>query len=108
MHHSEIRTYCKYTFSKISANVISLCDVGIEYDFLSAENNEWKGHIVTNPPYKYAKEFIEKAISIIPEGCLVAMFLPIRYTEGKARKKLFQAHPPKTVYISSSRLYLLT
>jgi hypothetical protein len=77
---------------------------GNEYDFLSAENQEWKGHIITNPPYKYAKEFIEKALSIIPDGCLVAMFLPIRYTEGKARKKLFQAHPPKTVYISSSRL----
>lgn len=77
---------------------------GNQYDFLSYENKEWKGHIITNPPYKYAKEFIEKALSIIPEGCLVAMFLPIRYTEGKARKKLFQAHPPKTVYISSSRL----
>ena len=59
---------------------------GNQYDFLSDENKEWKGHIITNPPYKYAKEFIEKALSIIPEGCLVAMFLPIRYTEGKARK----------------------
>ena len=77
---------------------------GNVYDFLSIDNKEWKGHIITNPPYKYAKEFIEKSLSIIPDGCLVAMFLPIRYTEGKARKKLFQAHPPKTVYISSSRL----
>jgi len=71
---------------------------------LSIDNKEWEGHIITNPPYRYAKEFIEKSLSIIPDGCLVAMFLPIRYTEGKARKKLFQAHPPKTVYVSSSRL----
>lgn len=77
---------------------------GIVYDFLSAENKEWKGHILTNPPYKYAKEFIEKALSVVADGCKVAMFLPIRYTEGKARKKMFEAFPPKTIYISSSRL----
>lgn len=53
---------------------------------------------------KYAKQFVYKALSIIPNGCKVAMFLPIRYTEGKARKKLFEKLPPQTVYVSSSRL----
>jgi len=77
---------------------------GDVYNFLSTENKEWKGHIVTNPPYKYAKEFIEKSLSIISDGCLIAMFMPIRYLEGKARKKLFQSYPPKTIYVSSSRL----
>ena len=79
-------------------------DYGDQYDFLSAENTIWGGHIITNPPYKYAKEFIEKSISIIPNERLIAMFLPVRYTEGKARKKLFQTYPPKTVYVSSGRL----
>lgn len=74
------------------------------YDFLSEENKYWEGHIITNPPYKYAQKFIEKSLSIVTNGCKIAMFLPIRYTEGKARKKLFQTHPPKTVYVSSSRL----
>lgn len=73
-------------------------------DFLSDGNMVWDGHIVTNPPYKYAQAFIEKALSIVPDGCIVAMFLPVRYTEGKSRKKLFLKHPPKTVYVSSSRL----
>ena len=77
---------------------------GNEYDFLSAENQEWKGHIITNPPYKYAQEFIEKALQIIPEGKKVAMFLKIQFLEGKGRKKLFLSQPPKTVYVSSSRL----
>jgi hypothetical protein len=77
---------------------------GNQYNFLNTDNKEFKGHIITNPPYKYAKEFIEKSIDIVPDGCLIAMFLPIRYTEGKARKKLFQSHPPKTIYVSSSRL----
>ena len=28
----------------------------------------WDGDILTNPPYKYAKEFIEHAMTIIPDG----------------------------------------
>ncbi len=77
---------------------------GEVYDFLSNDNKKWDGHIVTNPPYKYAKDFIEKSLSIIPMFSKVAMFLPIRYLEGKARKKMFQELPPKTIYVSSSRL----
>ena len=53
---------------------------------------------------KYAQEFIEKALQIIPEGNKVAMFLKIQFLEGKGRKKLFLSQPPKTVYVSSSRL----
>lgn len=32
------------------------------------------------------------------------MFLKIQFLEGKERRKLFEEHPPKTVYVSSSRL----
>ena len=52
-------------------------------DFLSIDNLEWNGDIITNPPYKYAQEFIEKALQIIPEGNKVAMFLKIQFMEGK-------------------------
>ena len=73
-------------------------------DFLSITNQSWEGDIITNPPYKYAKEFIEKALSIIPEGNKVAMFLKIQFLEGKARKVLFRNNPPKVIYVSSSRI----
>ena len=73
-------------------------------DFLSAENKEWNGHIITNPPYKFATEFINKSLLIVPDGCKVAMFLKVQFLEGKARKKLFKMYPPKKVYVSSSRL----
>lgn len=73
-------------------------------DFLSDDNKEFNGDIITNPPYKYAKEFIEKSLEIIPDGNKVAMFLKIQFLEGKARKKLFISNPPKTIYVSSSRL----
>lgn len=73
-------------------------------DFLSTDNIEWHGDIVTNPPYKYAKEFVEKALQIIPAGHKVAMFLKLTFLEGKARRELFETAPPRRVWVSSSRL----
>lgn len=73
-------------------------------DFLSIDIQNWHGHIITNPPYNLAKQFVEKAISIIPEGRKVAMFLKVQFLEGKSRKELFRRYPPRTVYISSSRI----
>ena len=61
--------------------------------------------IVTNPPYKYAKEFAEHALELLPDGGKCAMFLKLQFLEGKARRKLFEKYPPRTVYVSSSRLH---
>lgn len=90
-------------FNVRSSDIVDRCGNEI-YDFLSSDNTSWNGDIVTNPPYKLAKEFIEKAIDIIPEGRKVAMFLKIQFLEGKERKKLFQKYPPKVIYVSSSRI----
>ena len=38
------------------------------------------------------------------EGKKVAMFLKVQFLEGKERKQLFREHPPRTVYVSSSRI----
>lgn len=73
-------------------------------DFLSDNIINWNGDIITNPPYKYAKEFVEKALNIITEGHKVVMFLKLSFLEGKGRKDLFMKQPPKIVYVSSSRL----
>lgn len=73
-------------------------------DFLAIENHHWSGDIVTNPPYKYAKEFVQKALQIVNDGRLVCMFLKLQFMEGKGRKSLFLTHPPKVIYVSSSRL----
>ena len=65
---------------------------------------KWDGDIITNPPYKQALEFVEHAIKIIPEGNKVAMFLKIQFIETKSRREFFKEHPPRVVWISSSRL----
>lgn len=62
------------------------------------------GDIVTNPPYKYAKEFVEQALSMVKEGRKVCMFLKVTFLEGKARKEFFKKHPPKTIYVCSGRI----
>lgn len=60
--------------------------------------------IITNPPYKYAKEFVEQALDISMDGTKVAMFLKVQFLEGKARRDLFEKHPPKVIYVASGRL----
>lgn len=63
-------------------------------DFLSVDNRSFDGNIVTNPPYKYAQEFIEKSLQIIPEGKKVAMLLKLTFLEGKRRRELYKSCPP--------------
>lgn len=72
-------------------------------DFLLCKE-QFDGDIVTNPPYKYAKEFVEHSLSIIPRGRKVFMFLKLQFLEGKARRKLFDTGQLKTLYVSSSRI----
>lgn len=77
-------------------------------DFLSSNNKGWpsfeKFDIITNPPYSKAKEFIEKSMELVPDGCKVIMFLRLQFLEGKARRDLFKKYPPARVWVSSSRI----
>ena len=43
-------------------------------------------------------------MQIIPEGNKIAMFLKLQFLEGKKRKQMFRIYPPKTIYVSSSRI----
>lgn len=72
-------------------------------DFLQ-QNESWEGDIVTNPPYKYAQQFIEKSLETVNSGRKVAMFLRIQFLEGKSRGKMFAKYPPKIIYVSRTRL----
>ena len=62
---------------------------------------EWD--ILTNPPYKYAKEFVEHALDLVHDGSLVIMFLKIQFLEGQQRRALFDKYPPKYIYVNSAR-----
>lgn len=72
-------------------------------DFLKYDN-KWDGDIITNPPYKYAKEFAEKALEVVQTGRKVAMFLKLTFLEGKKRATFFEKYPPKFIYVLRSRV----
>lgn len=72
-------------------------------NFLLCDGVQENTHVITNPPYKYALEFIKKAISIIQKGYKVAMFLKLTFLEGQKRHEFFRKFPPKVIYVYSSR-----
>ena len=72
-------------------------------NFLETIGYKLQRDILTNPPYKYAQEFVEHSLDIIDKGYYCVMFLKIQFLEGQARRKLFEKHPPKYVYVNSAR-----
>lgn len=103
MHISDILEEHGYTVKKtdIVERSRKLDDV---IDFLEY-CKPWSGDIITNPPYKQARQFIQKALDITFKGCKIAMFLKLTFLESKDRKQFFLENPPKRIYVSSSRLY---
>lgn len=73
-------------------------------DFLSIDQKDNSRDIITNPPYKFAKEFVKQALDISIDGTKVAMFLKLQFLEGQARRKLFEEYPPKVIYVFSKRV----
>lgn len=71
---------------------------------------KWQGKfkvdadILTNPPFKYAKEFVEKGLEYVEAGNKVIMLLRIQFLEGQKRREMFDKTPPKYVYVNSARV----
>jgi hypothetical protein len=73
-------------------------------DFLKETLEGFEGDIITNPPYSAGLEFVQRALESIRPGGKVAMFLKVQFLEGQKRGAFFKDTPPRTVYISRSRL----
>lgn len=106
-HISQVLTNAGYRVK--NSDIVDRGLVGTEIiDFLQVKKEDVKSgvpmDIITNPPYKYAKEFVEKALDISMDGTKIAMFLKLTFLEGQARRKLFLKAPPKTVYVFSGRV----
>lgn len=102
-HLSEVlikRGYNVYATDKISRGYGNQ-----QCDFLKEKlfKNDLEADILTNPPYKYAKEFVERSLEIQANGYYTIMFLKIQFLEGQARQKLFKKYPPKYIYVNSKR-----
>ena len=79
---------------------------GSVQDFLLADKMpEGCECIITNPPYKFATEFVEHSLDLLPEGGLCAMFLKTTFLEGQKRyERLFKNTPPQYVLQFSKRV----
>jgi hypothetical protein len=76
-------------------------------DFLLGDAGYKPTHIITNPPFKLASEFLIKALDIIPDDGRVALFLPLSYLAGTGRMAIFNSTPLARVYVLSRRATLL-
>lgn len=89
-------------YSCIGKDIVDRGFPGTEIkDFLQEKENF--NDVITNPPYKFCKEFVEHALEISPDGTKIAMFLKLTFMESQSRKELFKKYPFKTLYVFSSR-----
>ena len=91
----------KYPNSKVLSTDLVNRGYGEQIDFLDCENIN-VDTVITNPPFKFAQEFIEKGLEVASK--YVIMFAKIQFLEGKSRKEFFAKNPPKYVYVHSSRV----
>ncbi len=70
-------------------------------DFLNHDYGRRFDNIITNPPFKLAKEFVEKALTITNDK--VIMLMKIQFLESKGRREFLENSPLKYVYCFSER-----
>lgn len=59
-------------------------------------------HIITNPPFSLAQEFIEQALRVATGR--VCMLLRLAFLEGQKRKPFFESTPLARVHVFSNRV----
>lgn len=57
--------------------------------------------VIMNPPYKFARQFIEKSLKLAPVVCA---FLRITFLEADVRREFFKQFPPKYVCVFIDRM----
>lgn len=72
-------------------------------DFL-ARTKPFKGDIITNPPYSLATLFVRKSLELVNPDAKVAMLLKLGFLSGKGRRELYKTHPPKKVWVFTTRI----
>lgn len=97
-----------YPYNEIVANdlVYRSSRLGIDVnggiDFLSYNPYRKFDAVIMNPPFKYAQQFVEKALEL--SNRYVICFAKIQFLETIERKKLFENSPLKYVYVFSRRV----
>lgn len=78
----------------------------MDYDFLKENNSDKLGNfdlIISNPPYKYAQEFIEKSFELLNNNGQMIMLLRLSFLESQKRYEFFKKYKPKEIQVFSKR-----
>jgi hypothetical protein len=73
----------------------------VGFDFLTTEYLAEYNTVITNPPFKLFKEFVEKALKVAKKN--VIMFGKLQALEGNDRATYFEKTPLKYVYVFKKR-----
>jgi hypothetical protein len=101
-----VRPFVAAGFTVIASDI---ADYGLEgcrsgVDYLKSEPFPEVEGIVTNPPYRLAMRFAEKALKEAP---YLALLLRTNFLESTARLQFFRRNPPARIWISSRRLPMM-
>ena len=72
-------------------------------NFLTSDR-KWSGDIITNPPFKDACAFVEKAMELLETGSKAIFLLKIQFLETRKRAELFKRCGLKRVIVNSERI----
>lgn len=101
-----VRPLLKAGFRVVASDI---ADYGLDgcksdVDYLKAEPIQEVEGIITNPPFRLAVQFAEKALK---EVYYVALLLRTNFLESTERLAFFRKHQPARIWISSRRLPMM-
>jgi len=79
-------------------------DINDGVDFLQTKGKQKYNVVITNPPYKYAQEFIIKSFEHIKDDGLVVMLLRLSFLESAKRYDFFKNSGIFEIHVSCKRI----
>ena len=92
-------------FNVISTDLIDrgYGESGVDFLLTRRPDIEGKLLITTNPPYKFAQEFVEHSLMMLKDGERCAFFLKLTFLEGQKRQTLFKRKELESVNVYVKR-----
>lgn len=81
-------------------SLMDWCEIDKGKDFLTTHVISQFDFCITNPPFTYSQEFVDRALDIA--NCVI-MLLPQSFFGSGKRKEWWQKHPPTAQFILSRR-----
>ena len=95
----------EYGYNVVSSDLIKRNNYCTQLDFFdSVEMLENSEDIITNPPFKFAEDFVTKSMMLLNNGRFALFFLKIQFLETRARAELFKNCGLKYVGVFSDRI----